>query len=121
MKQPPTFDRIRNARSEQDGLAGVSRFWLTYCNSSGHPLGAVVIDSSNLMHACVRSAIEVIDQGALFAQGHELDRDSAELVPATAIGRGTEEAARLLRRIESRIPKRPAAPSVRRTAKRKRA
>jgi len=70
----------------------------------------------------MRSAIEIIDQGALFAQGHELDRDTAKLVPATAIGRllGTEEAARLLRRIESRmIPKRPAAASVRRAVKRK--
>jgi hypothetical protein len=73
-----------------------ARFWLTYRNPSGRPLGAVVIDSSNLMHACVRSAIEVIDQGSLFAQGHELARDTAELIPATAIGRllGTEEAAR---------------------------
>jgi hypothetical protein len=115
---------MRNARPEQEGLAGVSRFWLTYCNSSGHPFGAVVMDSSNLMHARMRSAIEVIDQGALFAQGHELDRNTAKLVPATAIGRllGTEEATRLLRGIESRmIPKRPAAASVRRAAKRKRA
>jgi hypothetical protein len=95
----------------------MSRFWLTYRNCSGHLLGAVVMDSSNLMHARMRSAIEVIDQGAVFARGHELDRDTAELVPATAIGRllGMEEAARLLRRIESRmIPKRPAAPSEKR-------
>jgi hypothetical protein len=61
----------------------MSRFWLTYRNSSGHLLGAVVMDSSNLMHARMRSAIEVLDQGALFARGHELDRDTAALVPAT--------------------------------------
>jgi hypothetical protein len=114
---------MRHARSEQEGLAGMSRFWLTYRNSSGHLLGAVVMDSSNLMHARMCSAIEVLDQGALFARGHELDRDTAALVPATAIGRllGREEAARLLRRIESRIPKRPPAASVRRAVKRKRA
>jgi len=47
MKHPPAFDRMRNARSEQEGLAGVSRFWLTYRNSSGHLLGAVVMDLSN--------------------------------------------------------------------------
>ena len=105
-------------------LTRVSRFWLTYRNSSGHPLGAVVMDSSNLIRARMRSAIEVIDQGALFAQGHELDRDTAERVPATAIGRllGTEEAATLLRRLERGISKRPAAASVKRRAvKRKRA
>jgi hypothetical protein len=53
----------------------------------------------------------------------KLDRDTAALVPATAIGRllGREEAARLLCRIESRIPKRPPAASVRRAVKRKRA
>jgi len=94
----------------------VSRFWLTYCNSSGYPLGAVVMDSSSLMRARMRSAIEIIDQGALFAQGHELDRDTAELVPATAIRRllNQEEAAKLIRRLERHIPKRPAAASVRR-------
>jgi|SRR5450432_1448028 hypothetical protein len=107
---------MRNARPEQEGLAGVSRFWLTYCNSSGHPFGAVVMDSSNLMHARMRSAIEVIDQGALFAQGHELDRNTAELVPTAAIGRllNQEVAAKLIRRLERHIPKRPAAASVRR-------
>jgi len=101
----------------------MSRFWLTYCNSSGHPLGAVVMDSSNLIRARMRSAIEVIDQGALFAQGHELDEATAAIVPAWSIGRmlDQDEAATLIRRLERGIPKRPAAASVRRRAvKRKR-
>jgi hypothetical protein len=45
-----------------------------------------------------------IDQGATFSEGHELDK-----------GR------KLIRRIERGIPKRPAAASVRRMVKRKRA
>ena len=57
------------------------------------------------------------------AEGHELDEAAAALVPETAIGRmlSTEEAAKLIRRPERGIPKRPAAASVRRMVKRKRA
>jgi hypothetical protein len=52
-----------------------------------------------------------------------LDRDTAALVPDTAIGRmlSQEEGAALIRQFERGIPKRAAAPSVRRAVKRKRA
>jgi hypothetical protein len=52
-----------------------------------------------------------------------LDKAAADLVPTTTIGRmlSLDEAARLIRRIERQIPKRPASASVRRAVKRKRA
>ena len=66
----------------------------------------------------MRAAVEGINQGADFAEGHRLDRAAAALVPATAIGRmlEQEEAAELIRRFERGMPKRPAAASVRRRA-----
>jgi hypothetical protein len=73
------------------------------------------------MPACARPSRES-NQGAEFAEGHELDRETAGLVPATAIGRmlDQDEAATLIRRFERGIPKRAAAASLKRPAKRKR-
>jgi hypothetical protein len=64
-----------------------------------------------------------IDQGADFAEGHELDEATAAMVPAKAIGRmlDQDEAALLIRRFERGIPKRAAAAAVRRALERKRA
>jgi hypothetical protein len=95
---------------------------LTYCRPDGRLLGVVIMDSSSIIQARMRAGVKGIDQGARFSEGHELDEESAAVVPATAIGRmlDQDEAAKLIRRIERGIPKRPAAASVRRAVKRKR-
>jgi hypothetical protein len=71
----------------------------------------------------MRAAVEYIDQGADFAEGHELEPETAALVPDSAIGRmlSQEEGGALVRGLEARIPKRAAAGSVPRALKRRRA
>jgi hypothetical protein len=101
----------------------VLRFWLTY-NQGGRLLGVVIVDSADLIQARLKAAVAGADQGAQFCEGHKLDHATAALLPDTAIGRmlSPDEAARLVRKIERQIPKRPPAPSVKwRAATRKQA
>jgi hypothetical protein len=78
-------------------------------------IAALIADlASGWLSTVFRASVEGTDQSATFCEGHELDRDSTALVPATAIGRmlNQDEAAKLIKRIERGIPKRPAAASV---------
>ena len=92
----------------------VLRFWLTYCDLARRPLSVIILDSPSLPLARLQAAAEGLDQGATFCDGHELDGDSALLVPPDAIGRmlSLDEARKIIRRIEQWIPKQAAAAST---------
>jgi hypothetical protein len=78
----------------------VSRFWITY-KSRNRPSGVIIVESSSLIAARMGAAIDGLDVGAEFSEGHKLDRATAALVPATAMGRmlSPDQAAELIRRI----------------------
>lgn len=94
----------------------MSRFWLTYCDLSGRPLGVVVIDSYSLSGARLRASVEGLNRGVQLCDGHELEGGSAVLVPPDAVGRklSLEEAGKIIRAIERWFPKRAAASVSRR-------
>jgi hypothetical protein len=64
-----------------------SRFWLTCCDSSQRLQGVVIVDSEHLMEAHMLAGLSGAHQGAEFCEGHELDPQSAGLIPPAAVGR----------------------------------
>jgi hypothetical protein len=63
----------------------------------------LLIRASHLIFARMRAAIDRLDQGADFGEGHELDEATAARVPAKMVGcmLTPAEAGKLLRRIEA--------------------
>jgi hypothetical protein len=100
-----------------------SRFWLTYCESARRLQAVVIVDSEHIIEVRMRARLSGAGHGAQFCEGREPDSESAALTPPTTVGRMLDRdvAARLIRRVERGIPKRPAAALVRRMVKRKRA
>ncbi len=94
----------------------MSRFWLTYSDLAGRPVGVVILDSPSLPLARLQVTVESLDRGATFSDGHELEGDSATLIPPDAIGRmlSLEEAGKVTRRLERWISKRAAAAALKR-------
>ena len=76
----------------------MSRFWLAYSDLAGRPLGVVILDSPSLPPARLQVTAERLDQDATFSDGHELEGDSATLVPLSAIGRDTVYGGKRIRR-----------------------
>jgi hypothetical protein len=61
-------------------------YWLTY-NKNGTRLGALILKSDSLTQARMNAATRGLDQRAEFADGQEIDRGLAALLPPEAVAR----------------------------------
>ena len=91
----------------------MSRFWFTFRDRSGRVCGVLIMDSWSLLHARSRVAVEGLDPEAQVYEAHELEGDSATLVPPSAIGRmlSLDEAGKIIRSFDRWLPKRTTAAS----------
>jgi hypothetical protein len=78
-------------------------WWLTYLRS-GKTVGVVVIEAPSLIDARMRAALEAVEAGVDFAEGHEIDATRSALVPAEQLERllSIEEANQLLKRLDEK-------------------
>ena len=78
-------------------------WWLTY-RRSGKAVGVVVIEAPSLIDARLNAALEAVEAGVDFADGHELDAAVAALVPPEQLERmlSIEEANQLRKRLEEK-------------------
>ena len=78
-------------------------WWLTYLRS-GETVGVVVIEAPSLIDARMRAALEAVEAGVDFAEGHEIDAARSALVPAEQLERllSIEEANQLLKRLDEK-------------------
>jgi hypothetical protein len=89
----------------------VPLFWLEYRHPDGRFAGSAVIEASALISARMTAAVYGLNDGLVFASGHELDDTSARQVPESMIGRLLDD--RDLRRLQHVLmPKKPPAPSI---------
>jgi hypothetical protein len=94
-------------------------FWLTYRHPDGRAAGVVVVESHGLLQARLKASLAGADRELEFASGHQLDPESAGLIPANMIGRLLDDGD--LRKLHwALLKKKPPAPSVRRGATTKR-
>ena len=61
-------------------------WWLTY-RRSGRAVGVVVTEAPSLIDARLNAALEAVETGADFAEGHELEAALAALVPPEQLKR----------------------------------
>ena len=100
-------------------------FWMTYKTAMGNPIGVLIMEAPDLLHARFRAEIFELPRGAEFAEAYPLDPQMMKHIPERLIGRmiPLAMAADLLKQIEHAdpTPKRPPDRSVRkRTAPRRR-
>jgi hypothetical protein len=57
-------------------LCGPPLFWLTYRHPDGRAAGVVVIQSADLLHACLKASLAGADRQLEFASGHQLSTRS---------------------------------------------
>ena len=78
-------------------------WWLTYLRS-GKMAGVVVIEAPSLIAARMRAALEAVEAGVDFAEGHEIDAARSALVPAEQLERllSIEEGNQLLKRLDEK-------------------
>jgi hypothetical protein len=95
-------------------------FWMTYKTAMGNPIGVLIIEAPDLLHARFRAEMFELNRGAEFVEGYALDAAMVKLIPERLRGRMIPLAmvADLLKEIEDPTPKRPPAGSVRKRPRR---
>jgi len=78
-------------------------WWLTYRRSSEFA-GVAIIEAASLIHARMRAALDGLDAGLQFAEGHKLDAKMTAALKPAEIGRmlTITTARRILKRFEGR-------------------
>lgn len=96
----------------------MSLFWLAYRQSDGVAC-VMIVEAAALIIARLKASLQVPGIDEHFVSGLELPR--AQAIPAAAIGRllSQAQAHQVVRRLERAIPKKRAAASVRRAARKR--
>lgn len=85
-----------------------SRFWFIYIDHSGRLLGCLIMGSPSLPQVRDRALLQGTEIRARYCESYELERESANLIPAEVIGRmlNPEDVRKLIRGLQIRaIPR----------------